>query len=205
MSAKSLTEWDFYFPSKTAAADATQGPFFELAGGVLFPEALDVAAKPKGSEGPYVKLHLVVDAGSVVCDSLEFKRAPGGAPIDTSLVRSISVSELVDQAVVWQSANARAIVDIEGGVRGPDGQYMFSRDEAHDTVNAALALRRQRSVNDELLREVAEVYHEDTTGAPTAAVEEHFHVSNRTATRWVKLARQRALIPPYQRPTKKGP
>ncbi len=204
MTAKQTTEWDFYFPSKEAAYAATEGPFFELAGGVLFPEAVDIAAKPKGRDGPYVKLRLEIDAGNVVCSSLEIKRVPGGGPVDTSTVHGIPIKPLVDAAVVWESANARAIVDIEGGVRGADGKYLFNRDDTHDTEKNARALRRQRSVTDELLREVADVYLADTFGAPTLAVEDHFNTSNRTATRWVKLARQRGFLPKYERPTKEG-
>ena len=67
---------------------------------------------------------------------------------------------------------------------------------------APSALSRQRKVTDELLREVAEVYQSDTLGAPTLAVEDHFDKPNRTATRWVKLARHRGFLPPYERPTK---
>lgn len=201
MTTDSQTGWDFYFPSKEAAYAATEGPFYDLGDGVLFPGEVEIAAKPKGSDGPYVKLCLEIDAdvGKVVCAAFEVRRAAGGVPIEASTISHIKLKPLLDAAAVWESANARAIVDIEGGVRGEDGRYVFNRDDTHDTEKNALALRRQRSVTDDLLREVAAVYQADTIGAPTLAVEDHFETSNRTATRWVKLARQRGFIPRYTR------
>jgi hypothetical protein len=41
------------------------------------------------------------------------------------------------------------------------------------------------------LRLVAEIYTADLTGAPTRAVEDELHLSPRTASRWVKAARER--------------
>lgn len=55
--------------------------------------------------------------------------------------------------------------------------------------------RRRRSVTDELLAQVAEVYREQTgTGAPTAAVAERFSVTHSTAARWVREARAREFL-----------
>lgn len=201
MTTTSPTEWHLQFASKEAAAAGTEGPFYELSGGVLFPEVVEVLATASGR--PYVRLRLEIESGRVICTSIDVTRAPGGEPIEAATVRDIDVKGILDAAVVWESANARAIVDIQGGVKGEDGLYVFSRDDTHDTEKNALAMRRQRSVTDELLREVAEVYLADTLDAPTLAVEIHFDTSNRTATRWVRLARQRGFIPPYERPAKK--
>ena len=140
MTSNPLEDWELRFPDKEAAAAGTEGPFYELAGDVLFPEVLDVLAKPMGSDGPYVTVRLEVDfdAGKVICTSLEIKRAPGGEPIEQSMVSGLKVKSLLDAARVWQSANARAMVDIKGGVRGEDGQYVFRRDDTHDTERRAL-------------------------------------------------------------------
>lgn len=51
--------------------------------------------------------------------------------------------------------------------------------------------RRRNSVNDDLLKQVAEVYRAAIpAGAPTDAVRQHFHVSHSSATRYVRLARE---------------
>jgi hypothetical protein len=199
-------EWSFHFPSAAAAAAGTEGPFHELAGEVLFPAAVDILASEKDQPNVKLRFELDLDSGRAVCVSLSFERAPGGDPIEPATVPSRTVIRaLLTDAFVWEAANARAIVDVnQGAYKGQDGKlYVFREHDKHDTVRNARALRQYRSVTDALLREVAGVYQADTTGSPTEAVAEHFPTSKRTATRWLRLARDRGFLPEYERPTKK--
>ena len=59
--------------------------------------------------------------------------------------------------------------------------------------------RRRRIVTDDLLRDVARIYEEDTTGAPTRAVADKLFTSHRNAVRWVALARKRGFLAEYVR------
>ena len=56
---------------------------------------------------------------------------------------------------------------------------------------AVRAARQRHPMTDELLREVAEVVNADDRGEPRQAIRRHFHVAERTASRWHALARQR--------------
>jgi transposase len=54
-------------------------------------------------------------------------------------------------------------------------------------------------ITDEHLREVARIYSNDTTGAPTKAVADHFNTSRQNAGKWVKAAREQGLMKERQR------
>lgn len=75
-----------------------------------------------------------------------------------------------------------------------NGQRMTAEDQTG--FAAALARRqRRRDIDDELLMRVAEVYSGEPK-TPARAVEDYFVVSPATASRWIKLARERGFLKP---------
>ena len=75
----------------------------------------------------------------------------------------------------------------------PDDHDLLRKfDEMISSLGAVSTTRRRRnSVNDDLLKEVAQVYRAAMpAGAPTEAVRQHFYVSHSSATRYVRLARE---------------
>jgi hypothetical protein len=196
---------------------SAEGPFYELAGELLFPDRIELIGtpQPEGS-APYARLRIEIDFehGQPICTLLSFERAPGDErSIEAStFTTEVNISQLLNAAFGWVTDSARAIVEITQGIgfRPEDGRYVFTRD---DTEERVLALRRRRVITDDFLREVAKVYKADKTGRPTVAVADHFHYPDRppgvevqgkrTAIRWVGLARDRGFIDPYDRPKRR--
>ena len=86
-----------------------------------------------------------------------------------------------------------------GGRRGEDGKLTMTLDSRgidgfRRTVQHARRTTRRRGPSDDQLREAAEVYR-SAEHAPTQAVAEHFDVAHRTASLWIKRARERGYLP----------
>lgn len=99
--------------------------------------------------------------------------------LTAGFIHELPLGQLVDRAV-------RAV-----GASFADEQAGVGMGDPKRQGDAAVASRRRRVMNDDLLREVAEVVASDTYGRPREAVREHFHVSLRTASRWIAEAKQR--------------
>jgi hypothetical protein len=183
-----------------------------LSDDTMFPERTDITAVSDVTDLPLVRLRFEVDDGRPVCTEIAFNRGGPGFEIRAATVRQINVGGLIDQAIAWQTVQAQARYRIEAAMAdeskyttGSDGMFPFwTAEDAQRAEQAALSFRRQRSVDEGLLREVADVYSADTSGQPTVAVKNHFIVSKRTATRWVSLARERNFLSPYVRPRKEA-
>jgi hypothetical protein len=180
------------------------GPMTTLSTGPSFPEWADVhwcrllpAPGPTGTynwkdrrvTGPLVRLHVVVHDGRPEVDEVIAERQAGGPEVTATALCDIPLRAIVDRFVeqmAMLSFGASLFQDVEDFNAG-----------YKDATSAAAATRRRRTVDDELLREVAEVHRNDLTFAPVKAVQEHFHTSRRNAARWVALARERGFVPPY--------
>lgn len=69
----------------------------------------------------------------------------------------------------------------------------MTRAESSAAVRG-LRSRRKRKVDDDLLREVAEVYRANVDRGPTQAVAERFDKATSTAALYVSLARQHGFL-----------
>ena len=188
-------EWSFNFATRESARAGIEGPFYELHGEVLFPESVELLASPADpTRFPYVRLRLEIDGGRPVCTMLAFERGTDGGSVEQSMLKDLEIANLINAAVIWQTTSARAIVQISQGAMS-----VFRWDDVHDTEHNTLALRRQRSLTEELIKEVAEIYLGDTSGKPTEAVAQWRECpSKRTAIHWVGLARKTRIDPPLR-------
>jgi len=194
----------------------------QLAEGEYFPLDSEVLAIPPDvTKSAVVRLRLTVADGRPVCTLIAFEQpvpnsGPKGPYIEAEIVGEVAVASLIDEAVVWLCTTAKfktlahqaalsAPVDEIGRVIIPtdeSGRFDFWPPEAAQSAGQkALGLRRQRSVDDVLLRRVARIYQE-TEWAPTEAVKDQIPTSKRNATRYVALARERGFLPPYERTSK---
>ena len=84
-------------------------------------------------------------------------------------------------------------------VLGEDVAMEFPLSGWNNTSEPVGTMRRARAgrkvkVTDDLLREVAEVYRANVSGKPTEAVANHFDRSHRTATLYIKRARDNGFL-----------
>jgi hypothetical protein len=159
----------------------------------------------------FVRIRFQEFKDGIHCTSVAFESQADGPAVSPGAIRDIDMADLIDQAISYQAVGARSSIQMygpDGPIADPAGRInipidrMMSRSQMDSTASDAVAVHRIRSVDDDLLREVAAVYLADDTGRPTEAVKEKLNTSKRNATRWVALARGRGFIPPYERSRK---
>lgn len=123
--------------------------------------------------------------GRPVCEAIRVERNPSRPPLSGGELRRMPVNNWVDFAC------AQAALRHAGpGLLEP----IMSEDQLRDAVTDVQSTRRRRRITPALLRDVATVYLE--AGSDVGAVRDKFHVSQAQAFRYVRLARERKLLPP---------
>jgi hypothetical protein len=84
-------------------------------------------------------------------------------------------------------------------LRGTDASDLLTGSTSGESQTAVVALRRRRreknrTISDDLLREVAKIYRDNLDRGPTQAVGERFSKSPSTAALYVKLARDAGFL-----------
>jgi hypothetical protein len=174
--------------------------------------------------GPSVRIRIAVHNGRPELDEIEVIRPEGCPEITAALLSELPLSEIIERfiyevgrAAFWtehlalsredrlQSTDSRPLDQLVSKTAGRSVESeedfirvdnrLISQGEA--AGQSARKMRRRRVVTDELLQDVARIYTEDRSGAPTKAVSDELFTSHRNATRWVALARERGLLDPY--------
>ena len=139
--------------------------------------------------GPFVSIRMAVHDGRPEVDEIKVVRRAGDPEIKATTLSDIPLGQIADGAT---SAVTAFVYWLTQRTPGMDTDaHNRAADEAGE---AAVAVRRRRTITDALLREAAAVYNADTTGKPTKAVREHFPTSQRNAARYVALAKERGFI-----------
>lgn len=144
---------------------------------------------------PYeIEMEVRVEDGAPRCHELRVSRREGGPPITGEGLRRLPLGRILERAAPL-AARVRT-----GRKRGPVVRTVRTHDDIRDFY-AEWRLskhRRPRSVDDELLRRVAEVYRaaQRRGDPPTATVAQVLHGSRSSAGRWVMLARERGFLGP---------
>ncbi|WP_156409849.1 hypothetical protein [Nocardioides sp. Soil796] len=134
-------------------------------------------------------LSMTIDASTGVprCTRLAIAAVDGGREVRTTDIRAVQVQDWIE-----------AIVPAFLHEATPGGFTINAKDEAKvaEEVKRLREVRRadRRSINDDLLRRVAETYKSDPA-RPANAVKRAFQVSPRTAFRYIQLARDEGHLP----------
>jgi hypothetical protein len=186
------------------------GPTVTLSTGAPFFERLEVQwSRIQGESterlserltGPQVKVGIVVHDGRPEVDFVAVRRSPESArgfatEITAKALSEIPLREIVDKVVGLAAMVSMRMPPLDGEGGSPAVQEW--EEDVSGAADAALMSRHRRTVDDALLRRVADVYKSDMGGAPTKAVSDQLFTSHRNATRWVALARQRGFLAPY--------
>jgi hypothetical protein len=146
------------------------------------------------------------------CTRLILDSAPG-AFIDAAALRALPFGRLLEEALL---VSAIELDDDGRPVGQPIGTRTTSVADArrlHAKIERehrrrARGTRTRGRVDDERLKEVAEVYRGALArGSPTEAVHKSFKIGRSTASRWVRMARDRGYLgesPGKGRPGEKG-
>lgn len=157
-----------------------EAPMVPIAGGARLPRQFEVMTRPE-AEGPlHTATFAVIDGRPKCIGAGAFMWRPEDREIQTTDLRAVRIGDMLDHAAEALTARDEPF----GWTTGPD-----VRGTAQRTVRNA-----RRRVNDDLLRQVAAIYEANLDGAPVAEVEAEFGVSRRTASLYVKKARDAGYI-----------
>jgi hypothetical protein len=149
-----------------------------------------------------VEMDIQVDRwGRGRCSRLEV-RVPNGQSVSSTLLRAIPVPRLVAQA----TAEAGSVLQCEDSL--PEGGARFSGLTAGERaatykklMEGAREPRRGAPITDAHLEQVAAVYRQaaEVDDPPLKAIEEQFEAKRATASKWVRMARDRGILGPALR------
>jgi hypothetical protein len=125
-------------------------------------------------------------------DSYELRRRIGGPKVSSGRVRNVPF-----ELILRRGIGLATVVKLH---RRDDPRVVGWGLATHAESEAANAVaeseRRRWKLDDELLARVAEVYLSNPE-APRRAVEAAFNVTQRTASHWIRKARERGFLEPY--------
>jgi len=189
----------------------SQGDVAALDDGTPFPSWAEVVLTGDSARESPVILKIEIEAGQPVVTAITVLRTGPGQSIGSTVLRAAGVKNLTEAAVArlvevtfWMEKVRGGSIDAFSAITGsplgnPNDPAMW--EELASRKSAAGNTRRRHLITQRLLEEVAAVYQAagpTFKSAPTTAVAEHFNTSHRNATRWVKEARERRLLPPYK-------
>ena len=150
-------------------------------------------------ENHTIELGLDIEDEAPVCDVIRLQRHPERPSLNGSELRRLPLRDMITFAVA-QAAHTRRASSSEGtSVWGPATEHQMA------AIGPDISRRaRRNSVTDDLLRDVARVYQANVEHQPREAVRETFTVSAASASRYIKLARQRGFLGPAPRAGKAG-
>src|SRR5829696_1235119 len=156
-------------------------------GRAMVPSRFTVHLVDFGNTEPDVDLTFEVRNGSHECREIRVKSADDQArEVRATDLAEIRIDDALEMAI-------RVI--FYGGSTGDKDNEIARGVQAVRAAREARAARRVK-ITDPLLREVARVYRDNVGDKPTDAVAKHFGREHRTATLYIKRARERGFLGP---------
>lgn len=150
-----------------------------------------VACFPDNRGGPELHMRFEMHGGIPQCREVLLRSLPDGREVRQSDIRSADVEHFLEVACqmvalhVTEEHGADAVAAAHSGAPG---------DLSHVARSVSRARRNtRRQIPDDKLHLVAEVYRA-SPARPTAAVAEHFGIALRTASLYVRRARDAGLL-----------
>lgn len=169
-----------------------------LESGAWFPERLDTYGRY--ANGPYMRLIFEVEAGRPVLRSLIFGDAASeaarddGPPLTASVVHDLPLGQIVQWTIEANVRGTEAMRRADEARAANRPHQFLTQAESDDLTRRARAVSvRGRPVGDETLRRVAEIVRANAFDY-CKQINEELHVSLRTASRWVAVAKDRGFL-----------
>lgn len=160
------------------------GKEYVAVGAVYLPPSFTAHYTEDDAGAPDVAITFEVRDGVPVCREVRITATDDGHEVRHSGIVGVRIEDALDQAIKNLLLPDR---DKPGAVRA--------------AVRESQAVRSSRRVviTEAMLREVAEIYRSNIGHGPTQAVADHFGKEHRTATLYVKRARESGLLPETSR------
>jgi hypothetical protein len=176
---------------KAQYSHATAGPRVRVDGWVL-PRKFEIVGAPtEGDDQPSVRVVWeVLNDGTPECSEFHMVRSEGGREIRRSDLQGIRMED-------WLEWAAQSVVapdpDWDGDVSVEIDPRTGLRPGFLKFLRKARRREMQRGPSDDQLREAAEICGSGTH-APTQAVADRFGIGHRTASLWIRRAKDRGYI-----------
>lgn len=142
-------------------------------------------ARAEEAGRPAVELDIVVtDDGALLCDAIHVYRVPDGPSLDSHSLRAVPVARLLDRAYSAAPGMQLTVTPNATITEGP----------VNDALKPPRQRRSKRTITNAFLRDVARVWRDTEGESRTARVAEVYETSERSAARWMQLARKRGLV-----------
>lgn len=163
----------------------TPAELTELADGTPFPAFFNCTVIPHGLK-PLMQLTLEVRDGRAVLTRFAFlDRGPEGPELTATSIHDANVGEIVKD-VIRRVAETASLQD--------RGVILPGEDDAQAGEAAADLARGRRGPSERQLKLTAAIWRENKDYDPRKQVASGLYVSERTASRWIALARERGYI-----------
>ena len=162
-------------------------------GGVAVPRRITYSHPGRGHHLPALRVDLEVVDGVPWCTKVSLSGAAGSQRVRPADLKATMarLDELIDQML-----SAAAFLGNDQGLGWV--RKMDTGSKARPVINRARK-RERRKISPALLQRVAEIYIETGPAGRTAAVEQAFGVTSRTAGRYIQMARAEGLLAPTTR------
>ena len=199
-------------------AEWDRGSFVQI-GDRAIPQRIDVTMPSTPDGWPSLHLTIEVRKGAPHCTELTIKAQAEGREIRGVDIRAVRLEAWVDEiaavasmdvvttddgSTVFRKSVNRALAGASSGevvnvtTNAELGRYLADEggeDEIRQAQKVIQHARSRRTISDDLLRQVAEVYRANLKDRPGEAVRAVFWVHPRTAARYIRAARDRGFLP----------
>jgi hypothetical protein len=162
--------------------------------GVKVPRVWMFEQREAGADWPTLRMRVEVRDGIPLIREVQITSTPHGMEVQSAHLRQVPLEDLVEyvaSVIVQEVTLWDDLPDGESTVSVEDVRRARLEGKAHARGQRR---KRRRTVTDSMLQEVAAVYLA-ADRAPVRAVEEHFGKTRRTASWYVKQAREAGLLP----------
>lgn len=157
----------------------------------LLPPSITVTMPGDGVQ-PGLRMLLAVVDGIPQVREIHLEAPDGGRGVRSSDLREVRVEDFTEQ--FFALASKRIVTEGPAGTTSRAEGSPQRQREAERLISRARAAGR-RTVTDDLLSRVADVYRANVATRPTEAVRQTFGVSYRTAAGYVQRARAGGMLP----------
>lgn len=150
-----------------------------------------IATPDEGERRPGMEIYWEVIDGVPRCREVRFIRSPHGREVLRSDFEGLHLE-------TWLEDVTTAMLRQPKWSQGSDGSWSYTHDDSRNTelrrlVRGARRAASNRGPNDDQLQAAAATYI-SADRAPTQAVAEQFGIAHRTASLWIKRAREKGYL-----------
>ncbi|MDQ3476863.1 MAG: hypothetical protein M3492_11175 [Actinomycetota bacterium] len=169
-----------------------ESPSVPMGGKFLMPAKFTVVYEDSAGEPGY-EMDFEVRNGAPECRAVRISSSADGSEVQRKHLRMLSIDDHLEYAVSAVGMVIRTIDPVSGEITADNARDDAEVDKLIRQGRLARA-ESHRSLTDDMLREVAEIYRANVDTKPIEAVAAHFDKQHRTAQLYVKRARDAGFL-----------